>query len=52
MKSTEVQTSPTLASGAQLLAYGIYTLVVLNATKYIIMTDVTPKLNLEESNQQ
>jgi len=35
-----------------MLACGIRTLVVLNATKYIIMTDVTVRLNLEESHQQ
>ena len=53
MKSTEVQTSPMLASGAQLLPCGIYSmLVALNATKYyVIMTDVTARLNLEESHQ-
>jgi len=38
MKSTEVQTSPMLASGGQLLPC---MLVALNATKYVIMTDVT-----------
>jgi len=42
MKSTEVQTSPMLASGAKL---------VINSTKYVIMTDVTARLNLEESHQ-
>ena len=53
MKSTEVQTSPMLASGAKLLPCGIYIcrLVALNATKYVIMTDVTARLNLEESHQ-
>ena len=54
MKSTEVQTSPMLASHAQLLPCGMYIhmLVALNATKYVIMTDVTTRLNLEESHQQ
>ena len=53
MKSTEVQTSPMLASHAQLLPCGMYIhmLVALNATKYVIMTDVTTRLNLEESHQ-
>ena len=45
--STEVQTTPTLASGAQLLACGIHTLVALTATKYVIMTDVPPAVVLE-----
>ena len=48
MKSTEVQTSPMLASDAQLLACGIYMSVVLNTTNYVIITDVTARLNLEE----
>ena len=45
MKSTEAQTSPMLASGAQLLPCGIYNmLVALNATKYyVIMTDASYK---------
>ena len=51
-KSTEVQTSPMLASDAQLPACGIYTSVVLNTTNYIIITDITARLNLEESHQQ
>ena len=42
-ESTEVQTSPMLVSGAQLVACGIAIcmLVPLNATNSIIMTDVT-----------
>ena len=54
MKSAEVQTSPMLTSGAQLLRtlWYICMLVALNATQYIIMTDVTERLNLEESHQQ
>jgi len=41
MKSTEVQTSPMLASRAQLLGCGIHMLVALNATKYVIITEVS-----------
>ena len=41
MKSTEVPTSPMLASRAQLVTCGIHTLVALNATKYVIMTEVS-----------
>ena len=46
LSGTEVHTSPMLASAAQLLAWLCKTL-----PKYITMTDVTTRLNLEESLQ-
>ena len=50
VKSTEVQTSPMLASRAQLLACGIHTLVALNATKYVIITEVSAFLQTFRGN--
>ena len=47
MKNTEVQTSPMHASVPNCYVV-IHMLVMLNATKYVIITDVTARLNLKE----
>jgi len=52
MKSTEVQTSHAHIRCPIASLWYTHMLVVLNATKYVTMTDVTARLNLEESHQQ
>ena len=54
MKSTEVQTLPLLASGAQLLYSLCYTcmLAVLNATKYIIAERLSTRHWIADSGQR
>jgi len=46
MKSTEVQTSSLLVSIRMLVALNATKSLTLDATKYVIMTDVTARLNL------